>query len=229
MEPEGDRCITLRFGPHLDEKTSRHCLATASVIEQAHVNGIVDVIPSFTTVAVHYQPEKFLPSPYKAVSALLRKLLASVAGDYAMASRTVEVPVCYDIEFGLDLSQVANVCGLTTRQVIDLHTSDDVGVFALGFAPGLPYIGVHDQAFDLPRRANPRAAVPAGSVAIANRQSVIYPNTSPGGWHVLGAMPIPLFNPDKAPHAFLLPGDAVRFVSISREQFNRLQTQHHEH
>src|SRR3546814_10907583 len=100
----------------------------------------------------------------------------------------------------MDLDYVADTCGLTRQQVIDLHTSDPVSVFALGFAPGLPYIGVHNEKFNLPRRATPRTAVPGGSVAIANRQSVIYPNTSPGGWHVIGAMPFALFDPDKAPH-----------------------------
>jgi KipI family sensor histidine kinase inhibitor len=87
----------------------------------------------------------------------------------------------------------------------------------------MPYIGVHHEKFDLPRRATPRTKVPGGSVAIANRQSVIYPNTSPGGWHVIGAMPMPLFDPGRSPYTFLLPGDAVRFTAISRGEFQALR------
>lgn len=223
IEPEGDRCVTLRFGSALDEKTSLRCLATAAAIEQAHLNGILDVIPSFTTVAVHYEPGVFSPSPYKTLTTLLGNMLKTITGTRAFAGRTVKVPVCYDSEYALDLPYVADACGLTGKQIIDLHAGDRVGVFALGFAPGLPYIGVHNEKFDLPRRASPRAAVPAGSVAIANRQTVIYPNTSPGGWHIIGAMPIPLFDSDKPPYAFLLPGDTVEFTPISRAEFKNLQ------
>jgi len=223
IEPEGDRCITLRYGAVLDAKTSALCLATAQKIEQAGMAGVLDVIPSFTTVAVHYEPSAFGPDPYKALCAAISRLLRPGISGKAFQSRTVRVPVCYDDEFAMDLEYVSDACKLTRQQVIDLHTRDHVNVFALGFAPGLPYIGVHNEKLDLPRRATPRTAVPGGSVAIANRQSVIYPNTSPGGWHVIGAMPFALFDPGKTPHTFLLPGDEVRFTPVSLSQFHTLR------
>jgi KipI family sensor histidine kinase inhibitor len=223
IEPEGDRCLMLRYGTRLDAQASARCLATAQLIEQAGLPGVIDVVPSFTTVAVHYQPSAFPADPYRTLAAAVLALLGTSSSASGFKARTVRVPVCYDGPFAMDMEYVSDTCGLTTRQIIDLHTSDQVGVFALGFAPGMPYIGVHHEKFDLPRRATPRTKVPGGSVAIANRQSVIYPNTSPGGWHVIGAMPMPLFDPGRSPYTFLLPGDAVRFTAISRGEFQALR------
>ena len=95
-------------------------------------------------------------------------------------------------------------------------------VFTLGFAPGLPYIGVHDQIFAIPRRDTPRTAVPAGSVAVANRQSTIYPNLLPGGWHILGATPLTMFDVRQSNPSRLMPGDIVKFISISDTQFDEM-------
>lgn len=223
IEPEGDRCLILRYGTVLDTEISSLCLLTAQQIEQAGLVGVQDVIPSFTTVAVHYEPSAFNGQPYKTLCAAITALLRSGNALKSFKGRTIRVPVCYDTEFAMDLDYVADTCKLTRQQVIDLHTGDHVSVFALGFAPGLPYIGVHNEKFNLPRRATPRTAVPGGSVAIANRQSVIYPNTSPGGWHVIGAMPHPLFDPKKTPSTFLLPGDTVRFTAISRREFDEFK------
>jgi inhibitor of KinA len=223
IEPEGDRCVMLRFGSALDADVSRACLAAAAKIEQARLEGILDVVPSFTTVAVHYEPGRFSPSPHRTLAALLKKMVESVSLLEPLSSRTIKVPVCYDSDYAFDLAYVADTCGLTTKQVVDLHTNDQVRVFALGFAPGLPYIGVHDERLSIPRRSTPRTAVPAGSVAIANRQSVIYPNASPGGWHVIGATPVALFDPAKPPYTFLLPGDTVKFTAISRTEFETLK------
>lgn len=226
IEPEGDRCLMLRYGTQLDAQVSARCLATAQLIEQAGLPGVVDVVPSFTTVAVHYRPSAFPLDPYRTLAAAVLALLGTSSSASTFEARTVRVPVCYDDQFAMDMEYVSDTCGLTTQQIIDLHTSDRVSVFALGFAPGMPYIGVHHEKLDLPRRATPRTRVPGGSVAIANRQSVIYPNTSPGGWHVIGAMPMPLFDPGRSPYTFLLPGDSVRFTPISRSEFQALRQDH---
>jgi len=223
IEAEGDRCLTLRLGSSLDVETSRRCLAMAAEIEKAGLPGVLDVIAAFTTVAVHYEPAKFGATPYRTLSELIREAIKSVTGNRPAATRIVKVPVCYEPEYGFDLDAVAQTCGLTPREVVELHTSDNVSVITLGFAPGHPYIGVHSEKLAIARRATPRGAVPGGSVAIANRQTVIYPDTTPGGWHVIGAMPFALFNPEKSPHTFLLPGDKVQFAPISAAEFKKLQ------
>ncbi|MBV6273905.1 5-oxoprolinase subunit PxpB [Alcaligenaceae bacterium CGII-47] len=224
FEPDGDRCLRLHYGLKIDAQTSRRCLAAAAAIEQAGLVGILDVTSSFTTVAIHYDPVQFAPTPYETISAVVKKIIKAAPDAHLLASRTVEVPVCYEGEYAMDLSYVADTCKISCAQVIERHIGNHVSVFALGFAPGLPYIGIHDEIFDLPRRPSPRAAVPAGSVAIANRQTVIYPNVTPGGWHVIGTMPIALFDPDHPPYAFLLPGDTVKFTPIGRKEFRSIHS-----
>src|SRR5690606_23347666 len=112
---------------------------------------------------------------------------------------------------------------LTAEEVVRLHSHTPAYVFMLGFAPGAAYIGVHDERLAIGRRATPRTALPAGSVAIANLQTMIYPNASPGGWHVIGATPAVLFNPEQQPPTLLSPGDTVRFVPISPEAFQSMK------
>src|SRR5690606_29661814 len=139
----------------------------------------------------------------------------------ATAGREINIPVCYGGEFGPDLDEVALHAGISTGEVIALHTQSANLVFMLGFAPGAPYIGIHDERLNIPRRASPRTAVPPGSVAVANRQSMLYPSRLPGGWHIIGATPLALFDPACTPSALLQPGDRVRFVAIDRAEFDR--------
>ncbi|WP_154586714.1 5-oxoprolinase subunit PxpB, partial [Bordetella pertussis] len=135
----------------------------------------------------------------------------------------MEIPVCYGGEHGPDLEEAARAAGLTPEALVALHGAPGSMVYMLGFAPGHSYIGVHDARLDLPRRATPRTAVPAGSVAIANRQTVIYPARLPGGWNIIGATPLNLFDPGREPAALLQPGDRIRFVPIDAAEFDRLR------
>src|SRR5690606_28650988 len=135
-------------------------------------------------------------------------------GKPAEDARQVDIPVCYGGEHGPDLEDVARHCGLSPQEVIRLHSGTPAYVFMLGFAPGAPYIGIHDPKLAIGRRDTPRTVGPAGSVAIANLQTVIYPNASPGGWNLIGSTPAVLFDPAREPVTLLAPGDTVRFVPI---------------
>ena len=137
--------------------------------------------------------------------------------------RVVEVPVCYGGDFGPDLAEVAVACDLTPDDVIARHAPSPHVVHMLGFAPGFPYMGGLDARLTVPRRATPRTAVPAGSVAIARDQSAIYPFEAPGGWNLIGRTPLRLFRPTTQPPCLLEPGDEVRFVPISSVQYHRLK------
>ncbi len=129
----------------------------------------------------------------------------------AAATRTVEIPVVYD---GEDLGEVARRTGLEAGEVIKCHSGRDYRVWMLGFAPGFPYLGVLDEALQLPRRDSPRARIAAGSVAMAGAQTGIYPSESAGGWHILGRTARRMFDPERAEPFLLRPGDAVRFVPV---------------
>jgi KipI family sensor histidine kinase inhibitor len=151
---------------------------------------------------------------------LLLKGVERAAGARADVSlRTVEVPVCYELAFAPDLEEVARRTGLDPAQVVELHATTPHRVLMIGFAPGHPYIGGLDPRLAVPRRASPRQRVEAGSVAIANAQTSIYPFATPGGWNVIGRTPLALFDPMREPASLLEPGDAVAFVPISRARF----------
>jgi KipI family sensor histidine kinase inhibitor len=127
-------------------------------------------------------------------------------------SRRIEIPVIYGGSFGPDLDEVAGHCGLSPRQVVELHSSVDYIVYFLGFQPGFAYLGGLAQKLETPRRAEPRLIVPAGSVGIGGSQTGIYPLATPGGWQLIGQTPVQLFNPTAEMPTLLTPGDTVRFV-----------------
>ena len=222
----GDHCLSLDFGDSILAETGLICLAAAEKIRHACLPGVTDVVPSYTSVAVHYyaEPSTGLPN-FQTLSEGLAALIKSGLAPATRAQRTIDIPVCYGGEHGPDLSDVAKITGLTEQQVIAMHCAPGSMVFMLGFAPGHPYIGIHDPLFALPRRDVPRTVVPAGSVAIANRQSTIYPTRLPGGWHILGATPLKLFDLARSQPTLLLPGDQIRFIPISSEEFDRLAAQ----
>ena len=222
----GDHCLSLDFGNTILAETGLICLAAAEKIRHACLPGVTDVVPSYTSVAVHYhaEPSTGLPN-FQALSEGLSALIKSGLAPATHAQRTIDIPVCYGGAYGPDLSDVAKITGLTEQQVVQMHSAPGSMVFMLGFAPGHPYIGIHDPLFALPRRDVPRTVVPAGSVAIANRQSTIYPTRLPGGWHILGATPLKLFDLARPQPTLLLPGDQIRFIPISPEEFDRLAAQ----
>lgn len=228
--PQGDRTLLLRFGDQIDIAVGRLCATAAAILRAAQIEGVTDIVPAFSTVAVHYQPKQVSADTTfqhlaKEIDGILRS--ASVAptpgGDKQTGSGPIDIPVCYGGEYGPDLGYVARHCQLNEPEVIRLHCGSPAFVFMLGFAPGAPYIGLHDHKLAIPRRATPRTALPAGSVAIANRQTMIYPNVSPGGWHIIGITPLVLFDPERACPSLFSPGDIVRFIPIERDEFLALK------
>jgi KipI family sensor histidine kinase inhibitor len=188
---------------------------------------IHDIVPAMTTVGVHYDPHRVAPGsadklPYQVVEALLEQLINDGGDCSSDSGRVVDIPVCYGGAYGPDLAEVAQTCGLSVSEVVTLHSAELVDVMMIGFAPGHPYIGLLDDKLTSLRRATPRTAVAPGSVGLANRQSVIYPVTLPGGWNLIGRTPLQMFDPSRADPCLLQAGDKVRFVSISPAEFDAL-------
>lgn len=221
---QGDRTLILTLDAPVSAQNGRKCANIATALRHAEIRGVVDIVPTFTSVAVHYQPKTFGSSTSyknlaKEVTAIVNQ--ESDSND-THTSRTIEIPVCYGGKYGPDLPYVAKHCKLAPEEVIAIHSNTPSYVFMLGFAPGAPYVGMHDQAIHIGRRATPRTAVPKGSVAIANCQTIIYPNISPGGWHIIGTTPLEIFFPYQDPPTLLEPGNTIRFVPISETEFNDL-------
>lgn len=214
MAPLGDSALIIRVGDSLGA-----VLSVLRKLEAANLPGVSDIAPAFASVAVFFDsPEKF-PSGLEAIQTALRG--RSRRSQTAARARLVEVPVCYDAEFGIDLERVAQHCGLSPNEVATRHAAARYDVRCVGFTPGFPFLGGLPAKLATPRREKPRTIVPAGAVGIGGAQTGIYPLPSPGGWNIIGRTPLLLFEVEREPAALLRAGDRVRFVSISREEFEK--------
>ena len=215
IEPLGDACLVVRLGTGIDASTSRTVAAATASLAAAALPGVVDIAPTFNTVAVVFDP---LRADASDLSGAIQARFGSLEGAVPTTGATgpiVEIPVAYGGDDGPDLAAVAAHARLDPEEIVRLHTTADHVVGMIGFAPGFPYLLGLPAALAIPRRATPRTRVPAGSVAIAERQTGIYPWTSPGGWHVIGRTPRAMFDADRDPPALLRAGDLVRFVPVA--------------
>ena len=153
------------------------------------------------------------------VESAVRKYEARVERFSPPSPRLIEIPICYGGEFGPDLDVVASMHGCGPERVVELHTSQNYRAYFLGFAPGFAYLGDVTEEMAAPRLATPRKKVAAGSVAIAGRQTAIYPFETPGGWRLLGRTPVSVFRADREPMGLIAVGDEVRFFSITPAEF----------
>ena len=216
--PGGDTALVVEFGDRVDRALSGLVLALGQKLEDAAVPGVVEVVPTFRSLMVHYDPVRLPQAELKARIAPL--IDGSAAGE--RIGRRWRIPVCYDESVGLDLADVARRMGLSTAQVVERHSATTFHVYMMGFLPGLPYLGDLPKEFELPRRENPRVKVPAGSVSVAMTMTVIYTLESPGGWHILGRTPVPLWNLRDDPPAVLAAGDKVVFDPVSLREYEML-------
>jgi inhibitor of KinA len=211
----GDRALVVEFGDRADRALSERVLRLDAVIRANAPKGLVETVPTFRSLMVYYDP---LITGRSELEQAITRLLDR--GDNPGAHATLwRVPACYEGEYAPDLAEVARLTRLTSAEVVALHSGTRFHVYMLGFLPGFPYMGDLPEPLALPRRANPRVRVPAGSVSIATSLTAIYPYESPGGWHLIGTTPIRLFDPERARPALFAPGDAVVFDPIDPASF----------
>jgi inhibitor of KinA len=210
--PLGDRGVTIRFGDGISAELSERVYRNSRAIADANIRGTTDVVPSYASLAVFYDP---LAVSFEDLSEQLNGILADVeenpAGS-AAETRVVRIPVRYD---GEDLDEVARRTNLTREEVIELHAGREYRVFVVGFVPGFAYLGPLDQRLVVPRRESPRKRVPSGAVAIAETQTGIYPSATPGGWHLIGTTNERMFDAARVPPALLEVGHRVRFEPLA--------------
>ncbi len=206
----------LYLGDVADGRTSSQVQAAVAAIEPALGDDLVDLVPSYASVLILYNP---LRTDHLSIVRRVRKALNNLHTQPPLAGRTVVLPVYYGSEAGADLEALAARAALSVDEVINLHSGTEYRVYAIGFAPGFAYLGQVDERIAAPRLATPRARVPGGSVAIADRQTAVYPSDSPGGWNLIGRCPVPMFDPGAHPPMPVSVGDRVRFEPVSRERF----------
>jgi len=212
----GEDALLVTLGDAADIATLSRVRAAVAVIEATLGTALVDLVPSCASVLVVYDTAR---TDYATARRQLRGALVNLPADARQVGETVVLPVYYAPEAGADLEALAARAGLAVNDVIDLHAGGEYRVYAIGFAPGFAYLGEVDARIAAPRLATPRADVPRGSVAIADRQTAVYPRPSPGGWNLIGRCPVHLFDPHAKPPCPLAVGDRVRFEPIDRARY----------
>ena len=199
--------------------------ATCEQIKQRFSVRLIDLVASYASVLVIY--DTHLCDHLWAKNAL-RSILNTPEKHSENRGQLVKIPVFYSTKYGPELALLAENAGLSIAQVIDIHSATEYRVYAIGFAPGFAYLGEVDERLAAPRLATPRVKVPAGAVAIADRQTAVYPASSPGGWNLIGLCPTPMFNAAKQPHMPVSVGDRVQFDPIDEQQYLAMGGQLHE-
>jgi inhibitor of KinA len=215
----GDRGLLVEFGAAIDPEINRKVRQVFFTLESSPVDGVVEVIPTYRSILICYDPTKTELSKLKREILDREKRLGELG---IPPPETIEVPVCYGGDFGPDLEFVARHNKLTPQEVIKIHTAGTYLIYMIGFTPGFPFLGGLSERLFTPRRENPRQLVPAGSVGIANNQTGIYSIDSPGGWQLIGKTPIKIYNPKGTPPILLKAGNFLKFRGISREAFDEI-------
>lgn len=220
IENAGISAWLVRLFDRIDEKNLVSVMALCRKCEEAFGSALVDLVPSYTTLLVHYDPR--LLHPEQARLKLQGLLVELSPAEASNAGALKELPVWYDSTVGPDLARLAGKNALSVEELVELHAGTVYQVFALGFAPGFAFMGSVDPRLEAPRLVTPRPKVYAGSVAIAGRQTSAYPSQSPGGWNLLGRTPVVLFDHSRDQMSYLQVGDRVRMVPVSKQDFLRL-------
>lgn len=211
-----DSSLLVELGNTVSEQLHRSVLHLFRALLAENDPGIRNLHPGYASLLIDFDP---LQLSHDDLAGRARQVMDAPAAEATAPARTVEIPVCYDAEFGPDLGDVAEHNQIAVDEVIRLHTSATYLVYFLGFSPGFAYLGGLPEKLRTPRLATPRMRVPAGTVAIAGEQTGVYPIESAGGWRLIGRTPERMFEESANPPARLQPGDAVRFVAISRASF----------
>jgi len=226
-------CVRDQFENAPDE-TLDEVLRVFQLLQRAAIPGVIELAPAYTSVGVFFDPVAVLKSsdaPDGVFDELATRIRSAIEipvsrrhrrRTAASAPRLIEIPVCYDAEFGFDLNRVAEHTKLSGSQIIEIHSTGQYRVACIGFVPGFTFLAGLPRNLATPRRDVPRKEIPPGSVGIGGAQTGIYPLRSPGGWNLIGRTPLKLFDSTKDPPTLLCPGDRVRFRAITREEFDVL-------
>jgi len=216
----GEKAILINWPQCIDTQISEELLLVKKYISEVYVEQLLDISNGYQSLLLYFK---------EAVSlGFLERLQTELEHKQFIKEEEVEklwkIPICYDVDFGLDLTVFLKEKQLTLKELIQLHTEPIYHVYGKGFLPGFLYLGGLNEKLYLPRKKTPNLRIPKNSVAIGGEQTGIYPSASPGGWYVLGRTPTTLFNIEKTPPSVIKAGDKVKFYAISKEEFIKFKT-----
>ena len=216
LRPAGEGAMIAYLGGDSPEHIAGRIQALTRTLPAVLGDVLLDLIPSYDSVLVVFDA---LQCDHYHVASLVRSAAAELGELAQRQSALVEIPVYYSPESGEDLENLAGQTGLGIETLIELHSAREYRVYAIGFAPGFAYLGQVDERIAAPRLSTPRQRVPRGAVAIADRQTAVYPASSPGGWNLIGRSPMRMFDPAADPPMPVSVGDRVRVVPIDRKTY----------
>lgn len=220
----GDQAVNIEFGAEISDIVSDRVYALADALSSLAPLWLRELVPTYRSLLVHYDTFNFdFNAVHAELSELVSKEATVISGAAGRSALVYELPTVYGGEHGPDIESVAEHAGITTSEVVKIHSSQAYRVYMIGFSPGFPYLGGMDTRIATPRLSTPRTRVPAGSVGIAESQTGVYPTASPGGWQLIGRTPVRLFDPARNPPSVLQPGHFVRFVPVESEQFSEIE------
>ena len=218
----GDQALLVEFGDSIDIELNDRVRNLMFQLEESKEDWIIDLVPTYKSLLVIFDPTL---STRKHIESYILNLVSNIGEKSKSDDRLIKIPTLYGVDFGLDLNFVAENSKLSIEEVISLHSEPNYRVYMIGFAPGFPYLGGLNKKLSTPRLDTPRIKIPSGSVGIAESQTGIYPNDSPGGWQLIGRTPLSLFNPNREQPSLLVAGDYIKFEPLeSLEEYSDIKT-----
>lgn len=220
-----EQAVTLEFGNIISEELLQSINRINTLIEQHPFPGFETTVPAYATLSVFFNPLQVMQAHipgndcFEKVCNYLLNLQEINTFETNTPGNTITIPVCYGGSFGPDLDEVAAYHEITTQEVIKQHSAGIYKVYMIGFVPGFAYLGGMTSQLATPRKATPRAVIPAGSVGIAGHQTGVYPLQTPGGWQLIGRTPLLLFDANREQPALLEAGNQVIFQPVSQHEF----------
>lgn len=216
IETAGQDALIVYFADQTSAEVSAQIQHAVTNIRDQMGDAIIDLVPSYASLLVIYNLDN---CDSFAARSRLKLALNNLEGSDSQAGDLVTLPAYYSLESGPDLEVIAERGKISVDDVIEIHQQQEYRVYAIGFAPGFAYLGEVDERIAAPRLATPRQKVPRGAVAIADRQTAVYPAQSPGGWNLIGLCPTRMFDPEKQPSMPVQVGDRIQFEAIGRDEF----------
>lgn len=216
----GDSAIVMEFGDTIEKEINAKIAAVVENLKKKNIDGILDILPTYRSILINYDPVKI---SYGEMVETLNGLSKSDKAKESDEVRLIEIPTLYGKEYGPDIDFVAENANLSVDEVIKIHSGTDYLVYMMGFIPGFTYLGGLDPRIATPRLKSPRLKIEPGSVGIAGSQTGMYPLESPGGWQLIGRTPLKLFDDTKEPPVFIQAGDYIRYVSIDKEEYDKIE------
>jgi inhibitor of KinA len=218
--PASDCSLLVYLGTDIGQAAHEDVLRLLRSVEAAEPSWLRNLQPAYCSVLIDFDPGQ---TTHQQVESAIRSIASAFHKVSSAPPKTVEIPVCYGGEFGPDLEETASLLSLSAKRLVELHAATAYRAYFLGFAPGFAYLGDLPAPLELSRLSTPRKKVPPGSIAIAGKQTAIYPFATPGGWRLIGRTPLIMFRADRDPMSLIGIGDEVRFRSIPGEEFVRME------